>query len=378
MNENEQTGIPVSEDAVSNQLTEEKGQPVNVEQATASVAQALTDTKPGDLIDAFKKGYELQRMIIEDVIKVIKTLNAPRSCVLVFANNTSRVVQLVESSHAHGGFNKSPEGVVKSADATVFGSQSKDNSVFTGTEGNVTYMADGMDVTLHWNNPFIGSNSSKVTLAGRNRNKFAAISTTGVGDQQAPMRYDLFEIEMKDFDVLGAILDKWAEAKWGAGPLGFPTSNEMPTFDGIGRYSNFDRGTISYHPETGAHIVEGMIAARWQQLGREEFGYPLTDEMKTPDWRGRYNHFRQVHLPGKPEASIYWTAETGAHEVYGAIRTKWAEMGWEKSYLGYPTVREEDYNGGRIQQFQGGSLFWTPENGVVVIGLPPPAEPLNF
>ena len=98
-----------------------------------------------------------------------------------------------------------------------------------------------------------------------------------------------------------------------------------------------------------------------------QFGYPVTDELPTPDGGGRFNHFRAVHQPGKPEASIYWSPETGAaHEVYGLIRAKWAEMGWEQSHLGYPISAEEDHAGGRIQRFQGGSLFLTPQGDVVV------------
>ena len=95
----------------------------------------------------------------------------------------------------------------------------------------------------------------------------------------------------------------------------------------------------------------------------QKSGYPITDETATADGSGRYNHFRALQLPGKPEASIFWHPDTGAHEVYGAIRTKWQEMGWEKSRLGYPVAAEQDQGRGRIQRFQGGALFWTPQGG---------------
>src|SRR5919199_153072 len=75
---------------------------------------------------------------------------------------------------------------------------------------------------------------------------------------------------------------------------------------------------------------------------------PLTDETGTPDGVGRFNHFAG--------GSIYWTPETGAHEVHGAIRDKWANMGWERSELGYPTSDEHDIPGGRISQFQRGEI----------------------
>lgn len=152
----------------------------------------------------------------------------------------------------------------------------------------------------------------------------------------------------------------------GASPVGFPVGPEVPTFDGVDRSQSFQGGTIAWHPEIGAHGVWGIIGARWLQIGREQFGYPITDETSTPDGRGRFNHFRAVQLPGKPETSIYWTPETGAHEVFGAIRAKWAELGFERSHLGYPVSPEQDHQGGRIQRFQGGALFWTPQAGVVI------------
>ena len=179
-------------------------------------------------------------------------------------------------------------------------------------------------------------------------------------------RYILTFEAVNEFGVFGAIRDKWIEFGRAVGPLKTPTSDEIPTFDGAGRFRNFVGGIISWHPETGAHIVWGLIGERWLQIGREQFGYPITDELATPDGRGRFNHFRALQIQGKPEASIYWSPETGAHEIFGAIRDKWASMGWETSPLGYPITAEQDFQGGRIQRFQGGALFWTPQGGVVV------------
>ena len=66
------------------------------------------------------------------------------------------------------------------------------------------------------------------------------------------------------------ILDKWAETDGSAGPLRSPTSDTIPAFDGIGRFRNFEGGIISWHPETGAHNVRGLIGERWLQIGREQ------------------------------------------------------------------------------------------------------------
>lgn len=168
------------------------------------------------------------------------------------------------------------------------------------------------------------------------------------------------------FALFGAIREKWEAVGGPRSPPGLPVSPETPTFDAVGRVQSFERGIVSWHPETGAHIVWGLIGGRWLEMGREAFGYPITDEEATADGRGRFNHFQALQFDGKPIASIHWHPDTGAHATFGAIRAKWAEMGWEESRLGYPVAGEEDRDGGRSQRFQGGALFWTAQGGVVV------------
>jgi uncharacterized protein with LGFP repeats len=83
------------------------------------------------------------------------------------------------------------------------------------------------------------------------------------------------------------------------------------------------------------HEVHGAILAKYQDLGGESsfLGYPTTDESGTPDGVGRFNHFQA--------GSIYWTPSTGAHEVHGLIRDYWSAHGWERNAaLGYPISDE--------------------------------------
>jgi endonuclease/exonuclease/phosphatase family metal-dependent hydrolase len=177
------------------------------------------------------------------------------------------------------------------------------------------------------------------------------------------------------FELHGAIRDKWATFLWERGFLGYPVSDETVTPDGRGRYNHFQGGSIYWSPETGAFEVHGAIREKWAESGWEQgfLGYPVTDETVTPDGRGRYNHFQG--------GSIYWTPETGAHEVHGSIRDKWAELGWERSTLGYPTSDEQDglYKG-RISYFEGGSIYWRYHQVALTFVvqnmalLPPPAS----
>jgi hypothetical protein len=157
-----------------------------------------------------------------------------------------------------------------------------------------------------------------------------------------------------------AIDDKFAQLGGIQGFLGAPSGPEQSAPDGIGRYRHFTHGSIYWAPKPGAHEVHGLIRDKWASLGWERsfLGYPQTDETPTPDRSGRFNHFQG--------GSIYWTPATSAHEVHGAIRGKWADLGWERSGLGYPVSDEVSVPGGTIRcsQFQRGLIYWIGEPDV--------------
>lgn len=171
--------------------------------------------------------------------------------------------------------------------------------------------------------------------------------------------------------VYGAIYEKYVELGGPAGGLGYPTTDEEGGADGTGRYTRFQHGSISWHPQIGAHEVHGDIHAKWASLGLERYGYPFTDE--SPAGRGgRFNHFRAFRGDGSFEdKSIHWTPDTGAHEVHGLIRDKWAELGWEHGYLGFPISDEMGLpeglpvRDGRVSRFENGMIMWTPGGGAV-------------
>jgi hypothetical protein len=123
--------------------------------------------------------------------------------------------------------------------------------------------------------------------------------------------------------------------------------------------------------QVGSRAVYGAIGMKYVALGGEGgfLGRPLTNETGTPDGVGRYNHFAG--------GSIYWTPATGAHVIYGAIRDKWASLGWERCGLGYPTSDEMPAGGdARMNTFQHGEILWTPLTGAVVskINMPVPTD----
>lgn len=164
----------------------------------------------------------------------------------------------------------------------------------------------------------------------------------------------------------GSIGDKYAALGGAGGPLGAPTGNEADAPHG-GRCQQFRGGMICWHPEIGeAFGVWGLIHAKWASIGRTEFGYPITDERVASDGRGRYNHFRGMQYPGRPEASIFWTPQTGAHAIYGAIRDAWAQQGWERGPLGYPTSDEHQDGKYRRVNFERGYIRWAADTGIEI------------
>ncbi len=124
-----------------------------------------------------------------------------------------------------------------------------------------------------------------------------------------------------------------------------------------GCYRGFAHGVVFWHPKHGAHEVHGGIKNKWSKLGWKTLGYPLTDETKTSDGAGRYNHFQK--------GSIYWHPQTGAHMIEGAVKSKWLALGAEKGFLGYPVSDTVDgsWAQGRFSHFQNGSIFWQPQLG---------------
>ena len=161
------------------------------------------------------------------------------------------------------------------------------------------------------------------------------------------------------FEVRGAIRSEWAALGWERSTLGWPRTDELPTPDRRGRYNHFEQGSVYWTPTTGAREVRGAIRSTWAGTGWENgvLGYPVTRELVAPDGQGRFNHFER--------GSIYWTRSTGAREVHGAIRQKWAQKGWERSALGYPVTNElvTPDRRGRYNHFQRGSIYWTPTTG---------------
>lgn len=165
------------------------------------------------------------------------------------------------------------------------------------------------------------------------------------------------------YAIHGIICEKWASLDWERGLLGYPTTDAEKLPDRTGWHCHFQHGCIYWSPKTGAHEVYSAIRDRWQYLEWEQgfLGYPIGDEKDSP--------YRNGHISNFEHGAIYWTPETGAHAVHDTIYEKWKSLGWEGGFLGYPIDDDrKSLDGvGQISTFEHGSIYWTQETDAHVI-----------
>ncbi|MGY1746335.1 LGFP repeat-containing protein, partial [Blastococcus sp. SYSU D00695] len=156
--------------------------------------------------------------------------------------------------------------------------------------------------------------------------------------------------------LTGAVRDRWAALGWENSALGYPTS-DVTALAGGGFFAHFQRGSVYYSPATGARVVSGPVRDRWQAGGWENgpLGYPTSDVTALAGG-GFFAHFQH--------GSVYYSPATGARVLTGAVRDRWAALGWENSALGYPTSDVTPLaGGGFFAHFQRGSVYYSPATG---------------
>lgn len=155
----------------------------------------------------------------------------------------------------------------------------------------------------------------------------------------------------------GAIHDRYAQLGYELSFLGYPTSDAV--WSNGNAYQLFENGVIYYTPQTGAWANSGAIRGRYRALNSEHgvMGWPTGPEVCGIKNDGCYQTFQG--------GVIYWSASTGAWESRGAIRTRYRELGLEHSGMGLPTSAESCTldGGGCYQFYEGGVIYWSPSTG---------------
>ncbi|WP_137722744.1 alpha/beta hydrolase-fold protein [Prescottella subtropica] len=158
--------------------------------------------------------------------------------------------------------------------------------------------------------------------------------------------------------VAGRIGGAFQGAGGSGGVLGMPTTGEHGTPDGRGRFNHFQKGSIYWSPQSGAHPVTGAIKDEWSKQGWEggPLGYPNADQKKIQGGDGVTQGFEA--------GAMYSSPQTGTNAVQGLIMDKYGALGYEAGWLGLPETSENKIkDNGRFNRFQNGNIYWSPASG---------------
>ena len=160
--------------------------------------------------------------------------------------------------------------------------------------------------------------------------------------------------------VYGGVLERYLEAGGPSGPLGLPTSGELDAGVPGARVSAFQTGRVYWSAETGAHEMYGAVLEHYlRRGGPAAFGTPTSGEISREG--ARVNEFRS--------ARIYWTPQTGATSVFGGIMARYDATGGARTY-GLPLGDEQvdALTGAAYSRFAAGDVYWTPSGAHGVFG----------
>lgn len=154
--------------------------------------------------------------------------------------------------------------------------------------------------------------------------------------------------------VRGAVRSEyWSTGSW-SGPLGFPKLVEERLPSG-GAQQDFQSGTIYWSGQTGAIAVRGAIRAAYTLSGATDgaLRFPISREQSI--LLGAIQEFQG--------GTMYWKHSVGAHPTRGAIRAALGSAGGVEQ-LGYPKGPETSLEtGGALQEFEFSSIYWVPAAG---------------
>jgi hypothetical protein len=126
-----------------------------------------------------------------------------------------------------------------------------------------------------------------------------------------------------------------------------------------GCFQFYEKGAIMWSPATGAWESFGPIRTRYSQMEFENssLGYPTGPVYCGIKDGGCYQPYQNGYIVGS-SASGWW-------ESKGAIRTRWSQLGFENGALGYPVTSEQCTlkNNGCFQFFQNGAIVGSPASG---------------
>lgn len=177
-----------------------------------------------------------------------------------------------------------------------------------------------------------------------------------------------------DTDAADAIDQAWQAAGGDDSSLGAKDGDVYVIGEGYAQ--NFSGGKMFFTPAAGAHLLYGAVLDKYTELGGpadSDLGFPTIDEVTGlvgPD--SRVSTFSAADKP-----AIFWTPDSGAWVVRGAMNIAWDKLGGSAGILGVP-VADETYDGDVIdQKFTGGEVSWNSSTKVFTTVPPDLASQLD-
>lgn len=157
-------------------------------------------------------------------------------------------------------------------------------------------------------------------------------------------------------DANDAITAAWEAAGGDTSALGAPRGDVYPAGGGFAR--DYTGGKMFFTPETGARALYGAILDKYESLGgpaNSDLGFPNMSEV--PGLVSPDSRVATFSASDNPV--IFWTPEHGAYVVRGAMNAGWDKLGSSTGPLGVPVADESYDRDVTSQKFSGGQLSWS-------------------
>jgi uncharacterized protein with LGFP repeats len=157
--------------------------------------------------------------------------------------------------------------------------------------------------------------------------------------------------------VWGAIEQAW-KTRGGLGALGLAATDE--TGNGSVSSQTFQAGQVVWSAPTGAHSLWGDIRSTWDKRGgwQGPLGLPVTEEVGVAG--GSDQSFQG--------GAVVWTPSAGSLVVWGAIGSRYLQEGGAAGTLGLPLGNEQGTPAGASQAFEHGHIVWDAASGTTRVG----------
>lgn len=149
----------------------------------------------------------------------------------------------------------------------------------------------------------------------------------------------------------------WQRLGGEAGFVGSPFRGE--TGSGDATYAEFTGADLWWSRDTGTHEVHGPIRRRYRRFSARDdrLGVPTSNQRTGQAAGARFNVFEG--------GRIYFSRETRAHVLYGPVLRRYLRLGGDGARLALPTtdVRPGHDPRWRYAVFQGGRVYWSKATG---------------